>query len=89
MVYMISVKAGPMTDQIQNHPWRYRHADKDGVSDDSPSLNLDLVHILLSLAVEKRRIAREMDVKSAYSQAAGFNRDIYARHCTKKMEVRD
>lgn len=60
-------------------PWGHRDADKDEVRGDAPSLNLDSMRIVISMAVEQGWTLRKMDVKSAYLQAKGFDRDVYVR----------
>lgn len=60
-------------------PWGHRDAEKNDVRGDAPSLNLDSMRLLLSLAAENRWRVRKMDVKSAYLQAKGFKRDIFVR----------
>lgn len=68
-------------------PWGHRDMEKDDLRGDAPSLNLDSMRLLLSIAAERRWTVRKMDVKSAYLQAKGFTRDIYVRPPREENDV--
>ena len=60
-------------------PWGHRDLEKDNLRGDAPSMNLNCLRLMISLAVERGWEIRKMDVKTAYLQARGFNRTIYVR----------
>lgn len=60
-------------------PWGHKDMDKNELRGDAPALSLDAMRIVISLAVERQWRIKKMDVKSAYLQAKGFDRDIYVR----------
>lgn len=60
-------------------PWGHKDNEKELVRGDAPSLNLDIMRILISIAAQKGWGIHKMDVKTAYLQARGFNRTIYVR----------
>lgn len=57
--------------------WDHRDIGKDSICGNAPSLNLDSVRLLFSLAAEHCRTTRKMNVKSAYLQAKRFCREVF------------
>lgn len=60
-------------------PWGHRDLKKYSTSGDAPCLNLDGMRLLLSIAAEMTWIVNRMDVKSAFLQAKGLEREFYIR----------
>eukprot|EP00171_Calliarthron_tuberculosum_P001417 IDg1417t1 len=58
-------------------PWGHRDCDKDMLRCDAPCMNFEVFRLILSFAAERKWTLGEMDVKAAYLQAKGFERDIY------------
>ena len=59
------------------------HGNRDPYRDcfrsDSPCMRPELLRLACSLAAEKRWTIAQIDIKSAYLQADGYNREIYVR----------
>lgn len=60
-------------------PWGHRDTAKNDLRCDSPCLNLEILRLMLSIAAEQRWEIGQMDVKAAFLQSKGFNRDVYIR----------
>lgn len=60
-------------------PWGHRDVEKDYLRSDAPCMNFETFRLVLSIAAEKHWQIGQMDVKAAYLQAQGFNRDIYVK----------
>lgn len=60
-------------------PWGHRHKDKDFLRGDAPSVSLEVLHLILSLAAEFKWLIGQMVIEIAFLQALGFTRKIYVR----------
>lgn len=60
-------------------PWVHRDRDKDFLRFDTPSVRFEAFRLLLSIGAEKAWEIFQMDVKVAYLQSKGFNREVYFR----------
>lgn len=60
-------------------PWGHRDRERNDLGTDSPCLNLEMFRIVLSVAAEHSWILGQMDIKTAYLQACGFQRDLYVK----------
>ena len=58
-------------------PWGHRDSDKSYLRKDAPCMNLEIFRLVISLAAEYKWSISETDVKSAFLQANGFDRDIF------------
>lgn len=57
----------------------HKDIEKNELRGNGPSLNLDAMRVLLSIAAEHKWTVRKVDVKSAYLQAKEFNRYVFVR----------
>lgn len=57
-------------------PCDYRDLAENDVQGDASLFNLEAMRQMLSVASEREWEVRNMDVKSAYLPARGFNRDV-------------
>lgn len=60
-------------------PWGHRDSERDELRSDSPCVNLDTFRLVLSIAAEHAWVLGQMDIKTAFLQAKGFDRDVYVR----------
>ena len=67
-------------------PWGHRDNDRDDLRSDSPCVNLEIFRLVLSISAEYKWTIAQMDIKTAYLQAQGFNRQIFVR---PPKEVKD
>lgn len=68
-----------MSPKARIVPWGHRDKDKDYLRGNAPSVSLEILHLLLSLASELDWAIAQMDIETAYLQALGFTRRIYVR----------
>jgi Reverse transcriptase (RNA-dependent DNA polymerase) len=60
-------------------PHGHQDNDKDFLLKNSPTMSVDVLRIIVSIAVEIGWRLGSLDVKAAYLQAMGFSREIYVR----------
>lgn len=60
-------------------PWGHRGKDRDFLRGDTPSIDLDIFRLVLSLATDLGWDVEQRDLKTAFLQALGFARKVYVR----------
>jgi Reverse transcriptase (RNA-dependent DNA polymerase) len=70
-------KDGILKTRIVHHG--HQDNDKDFMRKDSPTMAVEVLRIVVSIAVERGWRLGSLDVKAAYLQAMGFNREICVR----------
>lgn len=60
-------------------PWGHRDDDRDQLRSDSPCVNLQIFRLVLSIAAERCWSIGQMDIRTAFLQAKGFERVIYVK----------
>lgn len=60
-------------------PWGHRDNEREDLRSDSPCVNLDIFRLVLSFAAEFKWTIAQMDVKTAFLQALGFDRKVFVK----------
>jgi Reverse transcriptase (RNA-dependent DNA polymerase) len=60
-------------------PHGHRDDEKQFLRTDAPTMSVEILRLIVSIAVENNWKIGSLDVKAAYLQATGFNRKIYVR----------
>ena len=60
-------------------PHGHRDEEKQFLRTDAPTMSVEVLRMIVSIAVENQWRIGSLDVKAAYLQATGFNRIIYVR----------
>lgn len=60
-------------------PWGHRDADKSYLRKDAPCMNVEIFRMVFSISTEFKWKTCEMDLKTAFLQAKGFEREVYVR----------
>jgi len=60
-------------------PWGHRDIEKGNIRCDAPCLTLDSLRLLFSISAEKKWLLGHMDVKAAFLQAHGFEREVFVK----------
>lgn len=74
---VVNKKKGDGTRKVRIVSWGDHDDEIDVVCGDAPSLNLDLMPTFISVAVERGWKLGKINVKPAYLQTKGYNRDVY------------
>jgi hypothetical protein len=69
-------------------PHGHMDDEKAFVRTDAPTMSVEVMRLLLSIAVEHGWRIGSLDVKAAYLQADGFNRDIFVRPPREEADSR-
>jgi Reverse transcriptase (RNA-dependent DNA polymerase) len=60
--------------------------EKDFLRNDSPTMAVEVLRIVVSIAVERGWRLGSLDIKAAYLQAIGLNREIHVRPPKEEMK---
>jgi Reverse transcriptase (RNA-dependent DNA polymerase) len=60
-------------------PHGHKDDEKELLRTDAPTMAVEILRLIVSIAAEKGWKLGSLDVKAAYLQAAGFQREIYVR----------
>jgi hypothetical protein len=68
-------------------PHGHMDHDKDFLRTDASTMSVEVMRLLISISAERRWRLGSLDVKAAYLQADGFNRDIFVRPPREEADV--
>lgn len=57
--------------------WGHRDSERDSIRSDSPCVHIEIFRLVLSLAAEQSWALVQMDIRTAFLQARGFDRLLY------------